>query len=309
MTTPSRNVRRFFRINMPLRCFVTPSAPIADREVFASGANYCPVSIRSQLNNDKKLLLKSLLQIQEHKDALTEIFNEMINHADFFGQCCEMLSKGINPRYNLSTWAAIKSHRQGFEKLKLLENVAPKTFRYLKNIEEKYLFYVQQLMDCSEHSTPEQFHAPDYLPDSFRADTLVQKLTDEKYQAIPLVQSILNTANFINTYTETFRQMHDDHVLRQNPADWPEEIVNVSASGLAIKMRKAFRLHERVKIQIYFPEMKRILKFDGVVVNVQSDAESQLERVAMNFEFPDGKSQNLLQTQIQRYEIRECLTL
>ena len=292
---------------MPLRYYVTPSSPIIDREIYASGANYYPPSIRAQLLEEKQRILDSLVRIQEHKDALTEIFNEMISHAEFFGHCCEMISKGTNPRYNLTTWATMKTHRQGFTKIKLLQTVAPKTYQYLKTIEDKYVFFVQQLMDCVEHSTADDFHAPDYLPHGFRIDELLQIFSNEKYQAVPLVQSILHTAQFINTHTEIFRQLHDDNTLRQHPEDWLEEVVNVSASGLAVHMRKGFRLHERVDIHIYFAQEKRHLRFKGVVVNVQSDPQTQMERVAMNFEFPDGKSQNFLQTQIQKFEIDECL--
>ncbi len=309
LSATARNVRRFFRINMPLRYHITPSTPIKDREIYASGANYFPPSVRSQLTEEKKAALHSLTRIQEFKDALTEIFGEMINHAEFFGQCCETMSRGLNPKLNPAMWQTLSAHQHGFPKLSLLEAASPKTHKHLKSIEEKYIFFVKNMIESLSKSSAGQFYAPDYLPYAFRIDELRQIFSEEKYDNVPLAQSILHTAKYVNTYTEIFRQIHDDHTLRQNPQDWPLENVNVSASGLAVSARKTFRLHERMDVLIYFAHANKVLKFDGVVVNIQTDPAEQIERVALNFEFPDGKDQDFLQTEIQKYEIDECFDI
>lgn len=308
MSQASRNARRFFRIDMPLQTYVTSSSPIIEREIFASGANYLPVSIVQKLHQEKLQVLDSLAGIKEHKEALTEIFNEMLNQAEFFGECCQMMFKGLNPHYHLASWAKLKNLKQGFVKLKLLQDDAPKTYAYLKKIEEKFLYFVHQLMLSAEHSSADQFYAPNYLKKDFRIDQLVEAFSETQYQASPLPQSILHSAVFINTYLDVFRRMHDDHTQSQHPEDWPFEWVNISASGLAVSIKKGFRLHERVDVRVYLADAKRILKFDGVVVQIQTDTETQIERVAINFEFPDGQSQQFLQTYIQKYEINQCLT-
>lgn len=309
LSATARNVRRFFRINMPMRYHITPSTPIQDREIYATGANYFPPSVRTQLTEEKKAALNSLTRIQEFKETLTEVFVEMMSHAEFFGQCCETISKGMNPRFNPAMWQTLSAHRQGFPKIRLLEAASPKTHKHLKAIEEKYLYFLDRMIESISKSSATHFYAPDYLPHAFRIDELRQIFADEKYDSVPLAQSILHTARYVNTYTEIFRQIHDDHTLRQNPQDWPLEMINVSASGIAVSTRKTFKLHGRMDVLFYFPESKKVLKFDGVVVNIQTDAEQQLERVALNFEFPDGKDQAFLQTEIQKFEIDECFNI
>lgn len=294
---------------MPLRFFITPSSPIKDREILASGANYFPTPIRNQLTQQKFELVNSLNRIQDSREALIEIFGEIIEHIEFFGQCCEDLAKGINPRFNTTYWYTISSHLQGLSKIKLLENSSPKTYSYLKIIEEKYLFFLNSLVDVLSNSTPNHFAARHPIPFGFKLDELVDRFADEKYARIPLVKSIVSAAHYINTYTEIFRQMHDDHSQRQHPENWPLQMANVSASGLAVMIRKGLKLHEHLDVLLYFPQDKRVLKFDGVVVNIQSDNEEYVERVAMNFEFPEGRDQLYLLSEIQKYEIEECFDL
>lgn len=305
----SRNVRRFFRINMPIRYFVTPSSPIRDREILASGANYFPPSVRKQLDDQKFELVDSLKRIQDSREVLTEIFSEIVDHIEFFGQCCEDMAKGINPRFNTTYWYTISSHLEGLPKIKLLEQKSPKTYSYLKIIEEKYLYFMNRLAEVITKSSPDTFYAEQPIPYGFQLDELCGKFSGEKFSKIPLVRTIVAAAKYIDTYTEVFRQMHDDHSQRQHPENWPLEVANVSASGLALMLRKGLKLHEHLDVLIYFPHDRRILQFEGVVVNIQSDEAKSVERVAMNFEFPDGKDQLYLLTEIQKHEIEECFGL
>lgn len=309
MSLSSRNVRRFFRINMPMHYFVTPTSAILDREIFATGSIYYPPSTRTILQQQKQNIIDSMARIQEYKDELMQIFSEMIEHADFFGQCAHMMTQGINPKNTKNYWNTLKSHQRGFVKIQLLKTEAPKTYQYLKTIENKYLFYLNHMIESLENSNSEHFYAPGLLPKDFKIDELAKAFADEKYQTIPLAQTILHTAEFIETHSHIFREIYDEHNILQHPDTWPEETVNVSASGLAIVTRKSFKMHERVTIRFYFSHHERILVFTGVVVNIQPTTNDQgeaAERIAMNFEFPNGKDQAYLQTQIQKYEIDQC---
>lgn len=307
MSRPSRNARRFFRIDMPVRYFITACAPLFDRDIYSTGAKYHTPYIHKQLADQKQKTLESLNHIQDQKEALTDIFIDIIRRLEFFGECCEMIARGHNPRLNKAMWQDLLSHQYGFTKIKPLEQSSPKTYQHLKTIEDKYLFFLNQLVESISNSTADHFYAPDYLPHGFRIDELSQIFGDTKYDNIPLVQSILHSAEFITTHTELFRRIHDDHCLRQNPTDWPEETANVSAGGLAVLTEKSFDIHQRVHVHLYFPEAEKVLKFDGVIVNIQGEPLGRLERMAMNFEFPDSKDQAFLHTEIQRYEIQECL--
>ncbi len=303
-----RNVRRFFRIDMPIRYFVTACAPTFECDIYTTGAKYHTPYVQNQLAEQKKRTLKSLAHIQDQKEVLTDIFVDIIRRVELFGECCEMISRGHSPKFNKSLWQDLTSHQIGFNKIKPLKESSPKTYQHLKTIEEKYLFFLNRLIDSISKSTIDHFYAPDRLPEGFRIDELSQIFSDKKYDNIPLVQSILRCSEGITTHTEIFRRIHDDHCLRQNPKNWPRQIANVSAGGLGIFTDKSFDVHQRLHVHFYFPEVEKVIKFDGVVVHTQGDPLDRLERIGISFEFPDGKDQTFLQSEIQRYEIEECLS-
>jgi len=60
---------------------------------------------------------------------------------------------------------------------------------------------------------------------------------------------------------------------------------------------------------IQLPLNKEILFFNGSIVDTRKMADGKQERVAINFDFPDGKNQNKLQNEIQRFEIEECMSI
>ncbi|UQB41729.1 PilZ domain-containing protein [Thiomicrospira microaerophila] len=306
MQNSMRNVRRFFRINMPLRAYVTPRSPITDRDILATGANYYPDSVANQINHQKVIVNSALNKVQDSKEAIMAIFSEILDHLEFYEECLLELSRGYNPKKDTSKLFKLNSHLEGLPKLNLLKTSSPKTYTYLKLIEEKYIYFLQRLDEVLTHSDPNNFYAPTPIPVGFKLDEFCAKLSDEKYNAIPLLQAIIQTSQLLNIYTEMFRNLHNDHSQRQHPELWESEPANVSASGLALKLRKGLKLNERLDVLIYFKDDERLLLFEGIVVNIQSDAESFYERVAMNFEFPNGRDQTYLLAQIQKYELSEC---
>ncbi|WFE69045.1 PilZ domain-containing protein [Thiomicrospira sp. R3] len=307
MQNSTRNVRRFFRISMPLRSYVTPRSPITDRDILATGANYYPDSIVTQINHQKVMVNRALNKVQESKEVIMAIFSEVLDHLEFYEECLVELSRGYNPKKDTGKLFKINSHLEGLQKINLLKNSSPKTFKYLKLIEEKYIYFLQRLDEVLNHSTPDSFFAPNPLPVGFKLDEFCEKLADPKYDAIPLLQAIIQTSKLLNLYTEMFRNLHNDHSQRQHPESWVLEPANVSASGIALKLRKGLKLNERVDVLIYFKDDERLLLFEGIVVNIQTDEESYYERVAMNFEFPNGRDQTYLLARIQKHELNQCL--
>jgi len=93
------------------------------------------------------------------------------------------------------------------------------------------------------------------------------------------------------------------------PNQWPKINANLSASGIAVLFTKLFQLYEKVDVFLYFPENKKVLKFNGSVVKISSINEKHKERIAINFEFPDGKNQDFLTYKIQEFELNLCLDL
>jgi len=123
------------------------------------------------------------------------------------------------------------------------------------------------------------------------------------------VQAILNLNRLLTVYTDAYRQINDDNVLRQHPEGWTVHNTNISASGVALHFNKQFKLFEKVDVMIQLPLNKEILFFNGSIVDTRKMADGKQERVAINFDFPDGKNQNKLQNEIQRFEIEECMSI
>ncbi|NCN43334.1 MAG: PilZ domain-containing protein [Piscirickettsiaceae bacterium CG_4_9_14_3_um_filter_43_564] len=303
------NSRRFYRLDMPLKVFISPASPIRDRDIFATGIDYFPPTIKQLIEIQKNEAFYWIKRIQDQKVLMTTLFEETINTIEFFGRCAEAVSKGINPKLDPNYWMTIKQYQQGFTTIEPLSQSAPKTYRYFKLIEEKYLFFLNTLITSIEKSTPNLFAAQRNLPYGFKIDEILQQFKAEKFSKIPLIQAILSLASYMETYIEAYRQINDDNILRDFPEDWIQQKVNVSASGLSMVMAKRFKPFEKVDIFIFIPIRKAVCNFNGSIVDIRTIENQHKERIAINFEFPDSKNQNLLQNEIQRFEIEETLEI
>lgn len=303
------NARRFYRIDMPVRYFIVPSSPIKDREIYATGVNYFPQTVLNKIDAQKFQVRDWTKRIQEHTVIINRIVEEMLRHIDFFGDCSRAISEGRNPRNNLDYWMRINDHLQGFKSLKQLEQSSPKTHQYLKMIEDKYLAYLRLMVTSLEKSTAQHFYVEGRLPDGFKLDETVKLFQQPKFDKIPLVQTIVHVASYLNTYLGAYGQIHDDNYLKQFPKLWPLKMANLSASGIAIHVEKRFPQYAAVEVFLYFPEDEKVIRFDGSIVDTRIDDKTQTERVAINFEFPNGKDQDYLQIQIQKQEVKECMDL
>lgn len=303
------NSRRFYRINMPVRSFIIPRSPIQDRQIYATGADYFPASFTVKVKTQKFNALNWAGRIQENSAIIMKIFNEIIEFVEFFGECAHSISEGQNPRQDAKYWMRINTHLDGFKTAKLIEPSSPKTYRYIKMIEEKYLAFLKRMVSSLEKSTPEHFEVEGHLPYGFQLDEMMATFDNPKFSQVPLVQTLLNISAYLDAYLEVYRQINDDNFLKQFPKEWKSQMANVSASGLAIHLGKRFPQYANVDVFFYFPEDDKVLQFEGSVVDMRTDEKSQSERVAINFEFPDGEQQDYLQTQIQKQEVKECMDI
>ena len=300
------NSRRYFRIQMPIRVFVAPASPIKDREIYATGVDYFPPIIQSLIEKQRNETFYWIDRIQDHKELLTELFREVIESVELFGKAAEQMSKGINPRNDPAYWMNLSKQTRGFEKIDALQSAAPKTHKYFKLIEEKYLVFINAMTKSVQESTPYHFEADPNIPFAFKIEEILEDFKKEKFSKIPLVQSLLSLSSFMDTYLEAYRQINDDNVMRLHPEKWRSVNVNISASGLAMMFRKRFDTFQRVDVFFYFPENNRVLQFEGSIVDIRSIEDTHSERIAINFEFPEGREQDFLQFKIQEFELDEC---
>lgn len=303
------NSRRFYRIDMPVKYFIVPSSPIQDREIFATGADYFPASFTAKISAQKMEVRDWAHRIQEHSELLLPVFEEIIEFIDFFGNCAQSISHGDSPKSDMTYWMEIKDRQTGFKKAQTLKPSSPKTFQYIKMIEEKYLVFLNRLVDSIDQSSPTEFHVQGQLPVGFKIDEMMTVFKDPKFLKIPLVQTLKHLYNLLESYLDVYRMINDDNYMRQFPQDWKQKMANVSASGIAIHLGKRFPQYEHVDVLLYFPEDEKVIQFDGSVVDIRTDERSHTERVAINFEFPDGKDQEYLQLQIQKQEVKDCMNI
>ncbi len=302
------NGRRFHRVDMPIRYFITPSSPIRDREIYATGANYFPESTLKLIDTKKSLILRAIEKIQTNDTALKRMFAEIMESIEFFGNCLKDITLGKSPKSDLQYWIQLKEHQKGFKHIEVLEKSSPKTFYYIKMIEQKYLTYLDYLVESIENSTPSHFFIRGRLPSGFKIDELLLTFQNPKLKKVPLIQCFLHLTEFMETYLNVFQRINDDNYLKQFPREWPIQEANVSAGGLAVCMSKGFQLYSKVDAFIYFDSENKLLSFNGSIVGFRTVKEYQ-ERIAINFEFPNGHDQIFLQQEIQKHEVEECMNI
>ncbi len=304
------NTRRFYRIDMPIKTFILPKSPIQDREIYATGANYFPPSVKQNLIRKKTATQTSLIKLKEHKEIIDALFTEATEFIEFFGNCIQMISEGQSPKQQAHYWLNLSHHQKGFPTLKILHKNSPKTYGYFKQIEEKYLVFLNSLIKSIEGSTPADFKADPDLPYGFNIDETIENFSSQKFKKIPLVQAIKTLSEFLDAYANVYRQINQDNYLKQYPKEWKITQVNISAGGMG-SMRQAFEknffLHEKVDIYLYFSAEDKTLHFESSVVDIRII--NQTEQMAFNFEFPNGNDQHFLQSKIEQFEIKECMDL
>lgn len=292
---------------MSIRSFIVPSSPIRDREIYATGANYLPSVVIDKIKSQRLRVFNAVSKVQEQKELVNEITKQIVLALEVFGKCCEKISSGASPKLDLPLWRQVNIVSKGFASIKKLQSASPKTHQYLSLLEDKFIKHFYYLIYSIENSTPNQFQVKGHLPKGFAIDKLLKSFEDPKYEKIPLVQTILNLGVLMNTYLEVYELINEDNYARQFPEEWAIKSANVSASGIAIHLGKRFELYTKLDVLIYIESLNKILEFEGSVVDIRDNADQGTERVAINFEFPDSKNQTLLQQEIQKQEVKECM--
>lgn len=301
------NARRFHRVDMPVRYFVLPSSPMEDRDIYATGADYFPKTVQTQIETLKHHTLNSLNKIQDQTEIITLIVEEIIASIEFYGSTLEKLSNGQHPKKDSAYWLQINQKVKGFQSIEKIKASSPKTYQYFKMIEDKYLRFLSILVESINDSDRDNFSVNGHLPFGFKLDEMMTVFRQEKFAKIPLIQTLKYLAEYMEAHLEIHRQINDDNYLSDFPQEWPLHKVNLSASGIAVTVHKIIRLYSKVDVFLYFEQQDKTLHFEGTVVDIRSLEEEINERIAINFEFPNGNDQNFLQQEIQKQEVKECM--
>lgn len=297
------NFRRFRRMDMAVKLFVTPSNPIKDKELFALGIDYFPNTVQKKIARNQKQLLSWVNHIQEQKEILEPVFLQVVDAAQLLGEVVKAISKGHNPLLDEQMTRQIKLNLKSVGRIASLEDPAPKTFQYFYEIEKKLTHFFRLLLISMHKSSADKYHYFDIHQPDFKIDGMTQRFTQPSFQKIPLVQSIYFMGELVNTYCDIFQEMNMDYYLREHPEAWKERRVTISAGGFSAMYPKRFLPGKPLTSYIYFTEQTRTIKVKTQFARAESNSSEMLELNAFYFEFPDQQDQNFLELEIERLQI------
>lgn len=303
-------MRRFRRVDIPVKIYITPNEAIKDQHIFAYRIDYFPPSKQKKINNAKTEMHHWINLIQEQKDVLQPFFKDFEDYIEYFKKWVQALSEGRCPRMTKEDWLTFHAYAKGVQRIQTLETSAPKTFQYFNHLNQKLIAHFKHMAKCVEQSTSSQFVLPEPLSKSFAIDEMKRRFESSGAAKVPLIQSLYSLYLYMSYTFDAYGELLNDLSSNSpNPSSWPDAEVNLSAGGVSIKLDKRYKPNMRCNIDLYFPRNKRLLKFRSTLVRAFSVPEYQAECNAFNFDFPNGHDQHLIQMEIEQYEIRNSMSV
>lgn len=300
-----RELRRFRRIEVPIKLFVTPADPIKDREIFALGLDYFPKTTTSKIKQHQQKLLYWVGHIQEQKEILEPVFKKVMLAAELLGEAVTSIAEGRNPLNDKVFASKIVKHVKAIEIITTLEEPAPKTHQYFFEIEKKITLHFKLLAMCLHKSSNKQFDSFKPTQHVFKIDEMTRRFTQGKFQKIPLVQSIYYMNALVNDYCDVFNELNRDYYLREHPEDWQKANISISAGGFSALYHKRFLPGRPLKTYLYLDSSNRVMTVDTSFARNQANIPDLIELNAFYFDFPDPQDQQFLELQIERLQLEK----
>lgn len=300
-----QELRRFRRIEMPVKILVTSADPIKDKEIFSLGIDYFPKTTLAKIKQDKQKLLYWVHHIQEQKEILEPVFKQVILAAELMGEAIKAITDGRNAFKDKQFASQLLRLTQGIASIATLEEPAPKTFQYFHEIEHKITHYFKLLSLALYKSTHQSFHSYKPHNDVFKIDEITRRFTQGKYQKIPLVQSIYYMNALVEDYCQVFNELNRDYYLREHPKEWQMANVSISAGGFAAYFHKRFLPGRPLTTYLYLGNSNRVMTVHTSFARHQSNMQELNELNAFYFDFPEHQDQHYLELQIERIQLEK----
>ncbi|KDN94623.1 hypothetical protein EI16_12015 [Hydrogenovibrio marinus] len=283
--------------------FVIPSARIAYMEIYSTGAEYYTPGIKSQAEFLKHQVNRTLGKISDNKELVSTLVDEFIVRVVFLEDCLSQIINGYDPSKDPAYTIKVNSYKLGIAKIEQLKSSSPKSYQYFKALEEFLMFFIGGIIRTVDKSDVDTFFPIDSQR-KFSAEKFAIALASDQHEKIPFLQLIRHVSELIQIHANVFRQLSFDCSERSNPQNWDIPVVNVSEGGIALPLNKRFKETETVDVAMHLKLTNAIIYMTGYVVNLSLiEGDPLKERVAINFEFPDGKMQAALRKEIQAHEI------
>lgn len=301
--------RRFFRMDINGHFFIVPSKVKVYEEIYATGADYFPKEVVLHHKSIEREIRSWMNKIQEHKDILQNVFNDILVGIDFYSSQLKSLSEGKNPATTAEWYVNFNTIKMGSKSVSQLKEKAPKTHSLVKKIEDNLLCLLSQMEVICSKSDKNYFHVHDsYVKRDNELEELISKLQSANSENIPLSQTILKTSELLVLYIGIFQQIVIDNAYRKKPEFWPSQVINLSEGGVAVFIKKRFLKFDVVDF-LFAPDTKtKPIEFKGKVVNVHPIPGEYVERVSIQFEFPSEDEKSRVRKLINKKELDDFLT-
>lgn len=308
MSADTIDSRRFFRLDLPVQCFVIPRNRIPSCDVYATSAVYVTQQ-RMLLAQQQLEKVKEWLQaLQENTDLVKKVYLDIINRLMFFNDVMRSVEQGKEPfklndyGRNLALAKAENSHLEAYK-----EN-SPKSYAFFKAIENKIKIYLNEIHYMAQHSSSRELgyrHVLYSMPT--QADLNLKTLQESRFDKLPLPQFIRSLTEYVNLNLASFAELQKDYVLKRFPTQWPEMTVNLSEGGIRLELPKLMRPGEVVCVAFHCDAHTSVVGLKGTVIGSEAVAQTERYRMRINFDFPGRAEQMVIQKIMNRFEIKQSI--
>lgn len=92
------DMRRFRRLNLPVKAVIRPEEGIQDAHIFAYGIDYFPPTVQTRIQKSKKALWHWVHHIQDQQEVLEPFFKDFEQYIAFFWRLGESVGQWSVPQ-------------------------------------------------------------------------------------------------------------------------------------------------------------------------------------------------------------------
>ena len=302
-------LRRFPRVEMPMRVFIRPSQANTDKQIIHYPVNYLPTAIVNKINQIESELKINMVNIQEQREIIIPAFTEAIELVHTFGELTQAISQGKNPAYQKDKIAKLSQITNGFLIAKQLEVDGPKTYQFFSMIEEKFIAYSKGIVTILQNSSARKLYTECKLSQAFQVDKVIPKFNLPKYKQMPLANSLYLLSELSNLYLKTFISLLNEHRPVQQANTWFKHDLKISACGLTVDLYKDYPLSTKLDIHLFFPETQKTIALEGTLNRSVEQKNTFLQTNCIQFDFLSYEQQQFIENQQQIYQINRCIEL
>ncbi|MDY0137455.1 MAG: PilZ domain-containing protein [Thiomicrospira sp.] len=296
--------RRFHRAFVNTKILVAPGTFSTFEDIYTSNIVYYSRHVIGESNFLKSRIRDDLLHIDRFRQQLESIVSEFFAAIDFFYEANKALSEGFNVLKEGRYWMRVNQFKEYSDVLNQFRDDSPKTHAYLEAIYKKYFYYLETQAQILKKSTQSYLFIPNgnQWP-SFDCDDNLALLANEANQKTTLIRLLKNMTLLLNVHTNVLREISLDASPRVNPRYWGHANVSLSEGGVALSVKKQFKIYDKVDVFCLLPKTRKIFHVKGTIVRVWPIEGEFFDEIAVDFEAPPTNVQRDIRHEIQDDEL------